>query len=240
MNLQEVLKQSSNLAGSSPTPHRKKWFSKWWVILIFVILFILLVLAVALSFAVYDEIKNMDKPTGIDLTNQPIVPVSADDDPSRGPEDAKVIIIAFEDFECSYCEESYPVIKELLLTYKNQIRFVFRDFPALENSQKVHEAAECTDDQGRFWAMYDKIFENQDNLTVLDLKNYAEEIGLDAVSFADCLDSGKYEKEVQKDLTDGFVAGVSGTPTWFINGRKFAGAIPLETFKQIIDHYLKE
>ncbi|PIY96291.1 MAG: hypothetical protein COY66_04615 [Candidatus Kerfeldbacteria bacterium CG_4_10_14_0_8_um_filter_42_10] len=235
-----MIEQLPNLAKNSSLSPQKRWYLKWWVILIFVILFIMLILTVAFAFAIYNEIKNMDELDTIELTNQPVVQVSADDDPSRGPQDAKVKIIAFEDFACPYSGESYPIIKELLSSYKNQIHFVFRDFPALENSQKAHEAAECADDQGGFWAMHDKIFENQSKITVADLKNYAEEIGLDATLFANCLDSGKNEIEVQKDLADGITAEIRGTPTWFINGRKFEGTIPLETFKQIIDLSLKE
>lgn len=227
-----------NLAGPQLSPE-KKWYKKWWAIVIYFALLITMVLFVVFFIAVYQWIQKIDEEQNTQLTNQAIVQVGADNDPSRGPENAKVTIIAFEDFACSHCEESYPVIKELLSTYGNQIHFVFRDYPALDGSQKAHEAAECANEQGGFWAMHDKIFQNQSNITITDLKQYAKEIGLDTVIFDNCLDSGKYEAEVTKDLTDGIVAGVEGTPTWFINGRKFAGSIPLESFKQIIDYYLQ-
>ncbi|MDP3026471.1 MAG: DsbA family protein, partial [Nanoarchaeota archaeon] len=104
--------------------------------------------------------------------------------------------------------------------------------------QKAAEASECAHEQDKFWEYHDKLFENQNALTVEDLKKYASDLKLDTIKFNDCLDSGKYESEVQKDLSDGQKYGVSGTPAFFINGKLISGAQPFSVFQQIIEEEL--
>src|SRR3989338_3148523 len=170
------------------------------------------------------------------------VDVSADDDPSKGPKNAKITIIEFSDFQCPYCKKAEPVIKQVLETYGDDVRFVYRDFPLSfhQNAQKAAEAAECADEQGKFWEYHDIIFENQDALDVSNLKIYAANLKLDTAKFNDCMDSEKYVEEVKKDFEDGQKAGVSGTPAFFINGRLLSGAQPFEDFKAVIDEELGE
>jgi protein-disulfide isomerase len=173
-----------------------------------------------------------------------VVDVSVDDDPARGPEDAAVTIIEFSDFQCPYCGRFFQqTLPQLMQQYGDRIRFVYRDFPLDQihpNARNAAIAAECADDQGRFWEYHDLLFSNQQALGVPDLKRYAEQLGLDADAFAECLDSQKYNEEVSADLRDGIQAGVSGTPTFFINGRRVVGAQPLQTFQTIIDQALAE
>lgn len=242
-----MTEQSPNLT-NSPSLKRKKWYFRWWAILVFVVAILFLIILVALAFQVFDLVGQIERgeisftPVSevsgeLEEGTQTVI-VSPDDDPFAGSATAEVTIIAFEDFQCPYCRESFPIVREIISTYGDQIYFVYRDFPLSEihsDAQKAHEAAQCADDQGKFWSMHDKIYQNQDNITVSDLKRYAQEIGLNSYIFSSCLDSGKYEKEVKKDFADGIAAGVRGTPTWFINGRKFEGVVPLEVFKQIID-----
>lgn len=168
--------------------------------------------------------------------------VNADDDPFIGPKDAKVTLIEFSDFECPFCKRAVPVVKELAQTYNNQIKIVFRDFPLdfHENAKTAAEAAECADDQGKFWPYHDKLFENQEKLDIDSLKLYAKELGLNTSEFNKCLDSKKHEAEVEKDIQDGQSADVSGTPTSFINGHKIVGVKPLSEFKKIIEEELKK
>lgn len=167
-------------------------------------------------------------------------PPSTDDDPMEGDADAPVTIIEFSDFQCPFCgkffKETLPQLrKDYIETGKAKL--VFRDFPLdfHQFAQKAAEAAECAHEQGKFWEMHDMIFDHQDALAVDDLKGYAKQAGLDTTKFGDCLDSGKYESEVKKDLADGSNVGVSGTPAFFINGMALTGAQPYEAFKQIID-----
>lgn len=166
--------------------------------------------------------------------------VGVDDDPALGPEDAPVVIVVFSDYECPYCTKAEETIKKVLEAYPDKVRFVLRDFPLPnhKNAQKAAEASECADEQGKFWAYHDKLFANQQALSLQDLKRYAQELGLESAVFNQCLDSGRYLQEVEKDLKDGQSYGVASTPTFFINGQKLVGAQPLEAFKEIIDQKL--
>ncbi|MBU1120325.1 DsbA family protein [Candidatus Micrarchaeota archaeon] len=169
--------------------------------------------------------------------------VSADDDAFLGSEDAPVTIIEFSDYECPFCARFYsqtlPSLKEKYIETGKAV-FIYRDFPLgfHQFAQKAAEATECADEQGKFWEMHDKIFENQDALDEASLKKYAEEIGLNSGEFNSCLDSGEMTSEVQKDLSEGQTYGVSGTPSFFINGRTLVGAQPLSAFEQIIEDEL--
>lgn len=173
----------------------------------------------------------------------------ADDDPVLGDPNAPVTLVEFSDFQCPFCRglwrDALPQIKEKYIK-TGKVKFVYRDFPLTSIhglAQKYAEAGECADAEGRFWQMHDKIFEEQDkkgagtifDYTVMDLKRWAREIGLEGPRFDACLDSGKYRDEVQKDFNDGQAAGVSGTPGTFINGRLVVGALPFEQFQSLID-----
>lgn len=182
--------------------------------------------------------------------------IDADDDPFLGPKNAKVAVVEFSDFECPYCgaamgthealvqrfksqdpnwEAAVPKLKEL--AKQGKIKLVFRDFPLGFHSQAkpAAEAAECADEQGKFWEYHDKLFENQDKLGSELYPELAEEIGLDAAKFKTCVETGKYSQEVQADIAYASQVGVSGTPTFFVNGIKVSGAQPYSVFKQIID-----
>jgi len=173
---------------------------------------------------------------------QPRVSVSADDDPSIGPADVNIIIIEFGDYQCPYCKSVDSTVKQILEKYSNNVRFVYRDFPLTEihqYAQKAAEASECADEQGKFWDYHDKLFENQQTLDTASLKQYAKNIGLNTANFDNCLDTGRMSAEVQKDLTDGKGYGVSGTPTFFINGIELAGTPGISAFEQIINNELR-
>ncbi len=173
------------------------------------------------------------------------VEVSADDDAFLGDADAPVTIIEFSDYECPFCgrffSQTLPEIKKEYID-KGLVKLVYRDFPLSfhPNAQKAAEAAECAGDQGSYFEMHDKIFENQQAIGVANLKAYAADLGLNTVAFSNCLDSGKYAQEVRDDTADGQAAGVSGTPSFFINGKKLIGAQPFDAFKAIIDAELAE
>jgi protein-disulfide isomerase len=125
-------------------------------------------------------------------------------------------------------------------TYGDRIHFVYREYP-LPNHQYAKVAAEagqCANEQGKFWPYHDRLFANQQRLTVPDLKQHAVEVGIDATRFNACLDSHKYAGVVEADIKMGNDAGVNGTPAFFINGRLISGAQPFEVFKKIIDEEL--
>lgn len=173
------------------------------------------------------------------------IEVSVDNDPVKGLEDAPVTIVEFSDFECPFCarfvKETLPKIEENYIK-TGKVKFVFRDFPLPfhPNAQKAHEAAECAREQGKFWEYHDILFKNTQALSVSDLKNYANELGLDTIKFNECLDSGRKTEEVEKDLQDGQNYGVQGTPTFFINGIQIVGAQPYSVFEQIIEQELNK
>lgn len=169
--------------------------------------------------------------------------VSVDDDPAKGSATAPVTIIEFSDFECPFCARFYSqTLSQIEKNYieTGKVKFVYRDFPLSfhPNAQKAAEAAECADEQGKFWELHDKIFDNQQAIAVSNLKQYAQEIGLNTAQFNSCLDSGQMVSEVKKDFQDGQSYGVTGTPGFFINGIPVSGAQPYSVFEGIIEQEL--
>lgn len=160
-------------------------------------------------------------------------------DPSFGPPDARVTIVEFSDFQCPYCKMFKDnTLAQLKQAYGNRVRFVFRDFP-LDSihpyARGAAEAAQCAHEQGKFWEYHDILFANQQALTPPDLKRYAQQLGLDTRRFNDCVDSHKYQASVEADVQEGNRLHVSGTPTFFINGRVLVGAQPFEAFQAAIN-----
>jgi len=176
------------------------------------------------------------------MLEPPRIKVDAGDDPSKGPATAPVTIVEFSDFQCPYCSRVNPTLKRLEERYKDKIRIVFRDFPLLQihkDAGKAAEAAACAHEQGKFWAMHDKLFETQGNLDLASLRQRAVDIGLDPKAFNECLDSGKHTAEWQQDAKDAERYGVQSTPAFFINGRMVVGAVPDDQFIRVIDEELE-
>lgn len=161
--------------------------------------------------------------------------------PSKGSEHAPVTIVKFEDYQCPFCREVQPIFTELLSRYNRKIRLVHKDLP-LEAihplARPTAEAARCANEQGKFWTYHDKLYASAPKLSAEDLKNYAKELGLNVGLFDLCFATGKYRAIVKKDISDGVQLGLTGTPTFFINGREISGAQPVETFVTMIDEEL--
>lgn len=162
------------------------------------------------------------------------------DAPAMGPAAAPVQLVAFSDFQCPYCAQVAPVMKQIAGRYGEKVRVVFRDFPLPIHPQapKAAEAARCANVQGKFWEYHDRLFANQQALSDGDLKRHARDLGMDAVAFGTCLDTGTFASAVQADLTEGRGYGIGSTPTFFINGRLLSGAVPLDVFSRVIDEEL--
>lgn len=173
-----------------------------------------------------------------------MVEASPDDDPAIGPPEAPVLIIEFSDFQCGFCGRfARETLAQILETYGDQVRFVHRDFPLSSihpHAQKAAEAAQCANEQGKYWDYSDVLYQNQTALEIESLNLYAEQLGLDADAFSECLDSGRYKEEVEKDLTDGRSYGVTATPTFFINGQLLVGAKPFSAFQAVIEEELAQ
>ena len=170
------------------------------------------------------------------------VSVSPDDDPYLGPQNAPVTIIEFSDFECAYCARFYSdTLVPLLEMFPGQVRFVYRDFPLINihpNARPAAEAAQCAFAQGKFWEFHNGIFMNQSRLGNALYLDLAADIGLDQAAFEQCISSGRFVDEVTGDFMAARELGVTGTPTFFINGRPMVGAQPLEAFIAIVEEEL--
>lgn len=162
--------------------------------------------------------------------------VEADDDPVLGPSDAPITIIEFSDFHCPYCvrfqAETFPA---LMAAYPDQIRFIYRDFPVV-GGYEAAQAAECADEQGGFWPFHDLLFSGEfSDWNTETYRAYAAEAGLDPDALIACIESGQMAAEVEADARYAAGLGVTGTPTFFINGVPLVGAQPLQAFQQVID-----
>jgi len=205
------------------------------------------------------EIKTT-APQPIQQPSQPGVPqifrVSLDDDPFKGNANAPVTVIEFSDFQCPFClrffEQTLPQIEKNYIE-TGKIKFVYRDLPLDNlhpNARPVHIAAECADEQGKFWEYHDILFEKQSEwqrLAAADLQitmaEYANDLGLEKASFESCMQSDEIADEVNKDYLDGTSYGATGTPTFFIGNEKdgfikLVGAQPYSAFQAEIDKQL--
>jgi protein-disulfide isomerase len=180
-------------------------------------------------------------PVSADTTGVQRVTVSTEDDPSIGPEDAPVTIVEFSDYQCPYCQVWYQrTFDQLMTNYPGLIRFVYRDLtlPSHPEAIPAAEAAQCAGDQGAYWKFHDSLFSGQYILGRAGYDQIASDLGLDATSFEACLDDHRYLAEIKEDTSDATRAGLSGTPSFVINGRILIGALPFEDFKAIIDEEL--
>ena len=160
---------------------------------------------------------------------------------ARGSKDAPVAIVEFSDFQCPYCKAVQPAVNEIIDRYPGKLKWVFRDFPIEglhPTAPKAHEAARCAGEQGKFWQYHDLLFERSPSHSPEQLKQYARELKLDSPVFSQCLESGKYQAEVARDVEEGTRLGVSGTPTFVINGRFVEGEQSITTLQKLIESEL--
>lgn len=187
---------------------------------------------------------------GIQITPTPgKVDVAVGHLPAKGNKDAKVTIIEFADLRCPFCEQFFTSTEPQIL--KNYVdtgkaKFIFRHYAFLGPASTVAaNAAECANEQGKFWEFHDYLYKNQPSetdtslYTVDSLTQIAGTLGMDTTQFNSCLSANKYDKNVSDDLAAGQKAGVSGTPTVFINGTPIVGAEPFSVFQTAIDAALK-
>src|SRR5215217_400014 len=159
-------------------------------------------------------------------------------DHARGPKDAPVTLVKYGDYECPYCGEARPVLKELQERVGEQVRFIFRHFPldsAHPRARRAAQAAEAAASQGRFWEMHDLLYERQDELGEEDLTRYAAELGLDPRRFEDDLTNDDHTWRIEEDRLGGERAGVRGTPTLFVNGVRYVGHMDLDGLLEAVE-----
>ena len=161
--------------------------------------------------------------------------------PSLGPDDAKITIVEFSDFQCPFCRRFHDETYQALLdAYPGQIRFVYRNLPLTSihpNAMPAAVASLCANDQNAYWDYHEKLFSSEtlDEATYIQ---YAADLGLDVDIFTACLSSGKHDEFIQQDMDFSLGLGVQSTPTFFVNGLAIVGAQPLTNFQQIIDKEL--
>jgi Na+/H+ antiporter NhaA len=165
------------------------------------------------------------------------VEVEPDRDHVRGPIDAPVTVVEYGDFECPYCGQAEPAVRELLREFTD-VAYVWRHLPLSDvhpNAQLAAEASEAAGDQGAFWEMHDLLLDNQHALRPEDLVGYAEQLGLDIERFTDALNEHAGAGRVAEDVDSADLSGVSGTPTFFVNGRRHYGAYDIATLAAAVN-----
>jgi protein-disulfide isomerase len=168
--------------------------------------------------------------------------VEPGDGPSRGPKNAPVTLVVFSDFQCPFCKRVEPSITQIEKEYPNKIRVVWKNMPLAmhQNAKPAAAASLAAGEQGKFWEMHDKLFENQTALDRPSLDKYAQELGLDVARFRAALDTNKFGPKIDADMKEAAAVDVNGTPATFVNGRKIPGAYPYDTFKKMVDQELSK
>jgi protein-disulfide isomerase len=166
------------------------------------------------------------------------LPVSNKRDHVQGRSNGPVTLVEYGDYECPYCGQTYPIVREIQNQLKRHLRFVFRNFPLVQvhpHAQQAAEAAEAAGGQKKFWQMHDILYENQQALDHYHLIEYANMLDLDIEKFNNDLLGHKYAEHIHEDFVSGVRSGVNGTPTFFINGIRYNG--PLD-YKPLLENLM--
>ncbi len=158
------------------------------------------------------------------------------DAPALGPTDAKVTIVGYLDYQCPYCHRAQAIVDRVVEQYKGRVRLVHQDFLlGRPRSLPAARAARCAGDQGRFWEYHRSLLTKPGDMSDEDLRGRAAALSLDGGRFAGCLASTAHDEAIQKAVEEGHALGITGTPTFFVNGRRLVGARPFEDFQQLIE-----
>jgi protein-disulfide isomerase len=158
------------------------------------------------------------------------------DAPALGPAGAPVTIVGFLDYQCPYCHRSQAVVDQVVAMYKGKVRLVHQDFLlGRPRSLPAARAARCAGDQGKFWEYHRNLLTARGDMSDEDLKARAASLSLDAGLFTSCLASDTHDAAIQTAVAAGHELGITGTPTFFVNGRRLVGARPIDDFRKLID-----
>jgi len=185
-------------------------------------------------------VKSLRDQAGVLVTfAPPVADVNIDDGPTRGPKNAPVRLVEFADFQCPYCQQVHGEVKKVLEHFGDKVSFSYRDYPLPMHplAPKAAEAARCAGAQNKYWEFYDALFTDK-KLAPADLKDEAKKLSLDTALFDKCLDSGEQAASVEKDASKAQHLGVTGTPTFFINGHQFTGPTKYDVFRDAIEKEL--
>jgi Na+/H+ antiporter NhaA len=194
-----------------------------------------------LVFMVMTRLPAETRARQLGATADTLVDLAEDIDPEvdhvRGRLDAPVTLVEYGDFECPYCTHAAPVIDELLERLTGELRYVFRHLPLNDvhpNAQIAAEASEAAASQGAFWEMHDRLMHNPGDLSLPDMSRHAAELGLDADDFAEGVRRRRHAQRIARDVQSADASGVSGTPTFFVNGRRHQGVYDVETLTRAV------
>ncbi|HEY6909467.1 MAG TPA: thioredoxin domain-containing protein [Myxococcales bacterium] len=190
--------------------------------------------------ALVDEnVKESGSQAAAGPAAEPKFEVQAGNSPSMGPKNAPVTIVEWSDFQCPYCSRVEPTLKQVMTAYGNKVRLVWKNqpLPFHPNAMPAAEAAMAAYEQGndKFWQMHERLFANQTELSPAFYEKVAREIGLDVGKWKASVAAHRPQEAIQADMRAGITVGANGTPTFFINGKRLVGAMPFDSFKQIID-----
>ncbi len=238
--------------------HQKEllpWHKKWWGILIIVIAALLFISVFLATFYIFDEVKKIQEE---ELQSSLIMAAEERNKLIAGNNDnyylglqktgintelnnEPIIITNFSNFSCVYSAQISKTIRNVAEEFKNDVRFVYRDYPG-EDSIVLSLGARCAGEQGKFWEMHDFIFDLQEDLAIVideeekkyALEQMAEILEMDVEKFNKCVEDKKYLNQVRKDYEDGIELKIKGTPTWFINGLEITGGLSEEKLIELI------
>lgn len=226
------------------------WYKRWWGIIALIGLGIIFILLTLSSLYVISRVRQILSGQTETLTEQQqqeyLDTIKGDGTNYRlGTTDPQVTIVEFGDFACPYSKESSQAISRLATEYQDKLKIVWRDYLRNGDSIDLAMSARCAGEQGKFWEMHHLLFQNQDSLTTADadrpgkLVSLAGALNLNIEQFSGCLTNKKYLTQIKKDYEDGNKLEIIGTPTWFVNNYQFAGAVPEQSFRELITGIIK-
>ncbi|HLY36934.1 MAG TPA: thioredoxin domain-containing protein [Candidatus Binatia bacterium] len=196
-----------------------------------------------LKFVVFGTVEDVT----VDPSKALMAKINLKGEPHKGPENAKVTIVEYSDFQCPFCSKGYQTIeKQVLTNYGDKVKFYYKNYPLPFHpwAKKGAIAAACAKEQkpDAFWKLYSFWFENQGQVNPDNVKDKATDVlkdtGIDMAKWTDCFDNQKTAAKVDAEMAEGSSVGVRGTPGFIINGRVISGAQPYENFKNVIDDEL--
>jgi protein-disulfide isomerase len=188
-----------------------------------------------------EYIKNLKSQTSIAVTFfPPGMELEVKGSPVLGAKNAPVTLVEYADYECPYCQQVYPALRKLEHDFDGKLSVVFKDcpLPMHSHARKAAEAAMCAGSQGKFWEYHNILFETSGKLETSQLKEDAKTLGLNTGEFDKCLDSGAEAAKVQKGVEEAQELGLTGTPSFFINGHFYSGAMKYEALREVVEQEL--
>ncbi len=223
----------------------KKWYKRWWAIVGFCFVGIIILfspLYIYQVYKVYHQMKAGGYLTVEDLSRE--APYSMDYivnsmSPWKGNEAAEIQIVEFGDFNCSRCLQAFNIMRELEGKYHDKIKFYWRNYPVVSGSSiEMAKGGVCAHQQGKFWLYHDRMFQLQGQINEENLAETVQTFGLDKKKFEDCLVNDLTLAQIKKDYFAAKEGEVSGTPTFFINGYKLQGVVPLTNWIDVVEKFL--